>query len=137
VRFVWREFVNYFGPEYVSRLRVRYINRIEVPHDFTRWEEFLRMYPSVPAPIDTGLSGYLMRLMLHDPSVPATAHITHAVEAELEQPYIPMFVDIDVRREGELATDGTTLWAAIHRMREYKNRLFFESITEEMKELFR
>ena len=137
VRFVWCEFVNYFGPEYVSRLRVRYLNRIEVPHSFTRWEEFLRLYPLVPDRIDTGLSGYLMRLVLQDLSVPAIAHITHAVEADPELPYIPMIFDIDVRREAEVPTAGPTLWAAIHAMREYKDRLFFESITEEMKELFR
>jgi uncharacterized protein (TIGR04255 family) len=137
VQFVWREFVSYFGPEYVSRLRVRYLNRIEVPHSFARLEEFLRLYPSVPDPIDTGLSGYLMRLVLQDESVPAVAHITHAVEADLALPYIPMIFDIDVRREGELSTAGPTLWEAIHAMREYKDRLFFESITEDMKELFR
>lgn len=137
VRFVWREFVNYYGPDYVSRLRVRYLNRIEVPVGFTRWEEFLKLYPLVPDPIDTGMSGYLMRLVLQDESVPAVAHITHAVEAELGLPYFPMIFDIDVRREGDISATAPALWEAIQAMREYKDRLFFESITEEMKELFR
>lgn len=137
VRFVWREFVKSFGPDRVTRLRVRFLNRIEVPSSFTDWDEYLRLCPSVPGPIDTGLSGYLMRLVLNDPNVPAVAYVTQAVEAEVAVPYYPLIFDIDVRQEAEMLPESSDLWTAILAMREYKNRLFFESITEEMKELFR
>lgn len=136
-RHVWREFVRFFGPERVVRLRARYLNRIEVPLGFLDFGEFLHTLPYIPAPIDTGMSGYLMRLVLEDLTVPAIAHVTQTVEADASLPYMPLLFDIDVRREADLAPESEALWAAVHAMREYKDRIFFESITERTKELFR
>lgn len=134
---VWRAFVGYFDPEAISNLRLRYLNRIEVPLPFRDLQEYLLMYPEIPRAVDTGFTGYLMRLSLIDSSVPATAHVTQSTDFEFGRGVLPVVFDIEVRRQGEVPREGDVFWGAVRGLRDYKNRLFFESLTERARDLFR
>ena len=78
-----------------------------------------------------------MRLVLQFEEPEATAIITQHVEPGKHKNMIPLIFDIDVFRDKEIACDADDLWAQFEMLREVKNRVFFESITDRMQELFR
>jgi uncharacterized protein (TIGR04255 family) len=133
----WETFAVHFRPERVSDIHLRYLNRIEIPMPLEYLQNYLVLYPNVPKGIDTGLGGYLMRLSLSDPSVPALAYVTQRSEYDPERGILPIVFDIDVSRGGDLDAHDEALWVSIDSLRDYKNRLFFESITERTRTLFR
>jgi uncharacterized protein (TIGR04255 family) len=96
------------------------------------------MLLKIPKPVDTGFSGYLMRVTLHEPDTGAEAHVTQLSElaAGFEDTLTVIF-DIDVRLQDEIAAQEDVLWPAVQHLRSYKNRIFFSSLTEKTRRLFR
>ena len=66
----------------------------------------------------------------------ATATITQTLGLNRET-HIPYIFDVDVFRSTPDGVDAESLWEQLDELREVKNRVFFESLTDEAKELFR
>lgn len=134
-RAAWEHFVRRYEPEYISRFGLRYLNRIVTP-PVRDLADYVTFVPSIPAVIDTGYGEYLMRLVLRDDTVPGTAEIMQLARS-VPGGHHQMTFDIEVGGEREYSTDDPELWAHMCRLRDYKNRIFFSSITDECRELFR
>jgi uncharacterized protein (TIGR04255 family) len=135
-RLVWNAFVDYFGPQEVTELRLRYLNRIVIPIGNLDLPDYFNTYPHVPVGIDTGIGDFLMRLRLVDESVPSVANLTMRADVGNPPGTFPIVFDIEVTLIGG-APATVDLWNYVNALREYKNRLFFDSITEETRALFR
>jgi uncharacterized protein (TIGR04255 family) len=137
-RKAWGAFCNYFGPEVITEVSLRYINRIEMP-PVQDWDEYLLMGPKIPALIDTGVDDFLMVLHLSDASVPAVAVVTQKSDTRAATSVIALLLDIEARslQEFQCPPERDALWEMVQRLRDYKNRLFFEGLTESAKEIFR
>lgn len=134
----WSMYLDVFEPPRVNRIGLRFLDRIELPLPFTDLKEYLLTYPEVAPSIDTGFAGYLLRLVLPNDEIPAVGWITQAIEPVREdRGVVPLIFDVDVAREASLPVDEELVWGTLDRLRDYKNRLFFASITEKAKELFR
>lgn len=137
-RSAWGIYRRIFSPEKIERIGLRYLDRIELPLPFADLKEFLRTYPEVAPSIDTGFASYLLRLVFPDADIPAVGRITQAIEpVRADVGFVPLVFDVDVSRQGEFPTDERLVWDTLDRLRHFKNRLFFESITEQAKDLFR
>lgn len=134
---VWSAFAAIFAPEYIASLRLRYLNRIEVPLPVGDLSDYLTMLPQVPQPVDTGFTAYLMRITLWDPHLKAHADVTQIAQPADDVPLLPVIFDIDVRSNVEITSDERVLWRSVEALREYKNRIFFSSITAATRALFR
>lgn len=73
--------------------------------------------------------------MIHDPEIDAAAIITQAFEQIVDPKLIPIILDIDVFRQKEVISEEEA-WQTLEKLRHFKNRIFFASITEKTKELF-
>lgn len=138
-RDAWDCFSRFSEPEEISGLALRYINRIDLPLG-QDWARYLLMRPEIPDAIDTGIQQYLMVLHLQDLGVPATGTVAQVCEATPDPRVIALLLDITVRTPPEarfFAQDAESVWEMIHRLRTYKDRLFFEGITEKTKDFFR
>jgi uncharacterized protein (TIGR04255 family) len=132
----WLSVCRRYEPEYVHTVSLRYLNKIPLVPS-TDMADYIRLCPNIPPSIDTGFSDYLLRLVLLDAGVPARAEITQIAE-RTELPPRTLAFDIDVITDGqEFLPTSPRLWEQVARLREYKNRLFFASITEKCRELFR
>jgi uncharacterized protein (TIGR04255 family) len=134
---MWLHYLRHFTPGAVRGINLRYLNRIEIPGPFGDVREYVPLSPNLPEGMDVGLAGYLLRLALVDPEVPAVAYVTQRTEQRSSIGNLPLLFDIDVRSEAEMPAGDDALWRVIGRLRDYKNRLFFSSITEAARELFR
>jgi len=70
-----------------------------------------------------------MRLQIPFDSPPAIAIVTQALQpnADEKAPYI---FDIDVFRGAQSQSNSDDIWNSLHELRQVKNRVFFESLTE-------
>ena len=69
-------------------------------------------------------------MTIHDPDVNIAAHVAQALEAGASgQPAV--IFDIDAFKQGEFATDDPAIEETFNRLRNFKNLIFFNSLTEE------
>jgi len=137
-RQLWKLYSDLVSPEIV-RVALRYINKFEIPlisQPSIKLSDFLAAAPIVPKGIPQGVSSFLSRVVVHDPETDADAIITQAFEQIVDPKFIPLILDIDVFKQKELISEEEA-WQTLEKLRHFKNNIFFKSITEKAKELFR
>lgn len=135
-RHLWEKYLELATPENVSRLALRYINRIELPLPFRDFREYILTAPEVAPTLPQGLVAFFMRLVVPADPPNAVAIITETIE-EASESALPLIFDIDVYREGSYTPENPEVWEIIESLRDFKNRVFFDSLTPKAKELFR
>lgn len=134
----WQRYRGTFRPEAVTRLGLQYINRLELPLPFHDFRDFITTVPDVARGIPQGLGTFFMRLAIPHPTRTLLAIITETMEAPVEEgAKLPVLLDIDIVRQERFEPDSDAIWDTFEQMREYKNEIFFASITDKAKEMFR
>jgi len=124
-------------PQEVSRIAVRYINRLLLPgYDLS---VYLKAGPALAEGWPTDIRAFLSRVVLLEPERDIVANVVQALEPQTApgQSTTPVIFDIDVFQEVPLVPDDMTIPGRFARLREMKNRIFFKGITTEGIELFR
>jgi uncharacterized protein (TIGR04255 family) len=132
---LWNLYVKLAYPELITRVALRYINRLEIPLPFKDFGEYITAPPAVPPNLSGGISSFLTRIVMPDPKLNATTIITQALEPIIGDKVVSIILDIDVFKTGEFNPDGKEAWETISQLRHLKNKIFFESIAEEMAKL--
>lgn len=136
-RSAWDIYEELTDPLSVTRLGVRYINHLAFPQPLASFSDYLAAPPAVPAALPQTLESFLSRVVIHDGDLDAQCILTQAMEhSDPEHENIPVFLDIDtiINRRFALNDD---FWGTIQRLRDLKNRVFFESITNKTVELYK
>jgi uncharacterized protein (TIGR04255 family) len=132
----WDRYRKIAEPEIISRVALRYINRIEIPLPLKDFREYILTTPEIAPGLPQGLSGFFMRLLISDERSGCSAIVTETMEP-LQKDVLPLILDIDVFREAAFDANGTEMWDTLERLRDFKNEIFFKSITDKAKELFK
>ncbi|MGH7614769.1 MAG: TIGR04255 family protein [Gemmatimonadales bacterium] len=137
-RELWSRYATLLTPEKVTRISLRYINRLELPLPFNDFKEYLLTVPEVASGLPQGLSGFFFRVVIPVEEAEAFGTITETiVEGEVSKGVVPLILDIDVFRLGTFPIVAEKLWPAFDRLRELKNLFFFKSLTDKAKDLFK
>lgn len=132
---IWVKYRDTVRPETVTRTAVRYINVMKLPLPIADLKEYLTAPPEVPAGLPQGVASYFSRIVLPDDKIGSMAVITQALEAPVEHK-VPIILDIDTFKEMDAPSSSDSIWESLENLRDFKNRIFFESITERSAELF-
>lgn len=135
----WQDFVKFSKPETVNRLAVRYINALELPLPINDFSEYLTASPQVPKSLPQGLTAFLQRVVMVDPKSESMAVVTQALEESqpvAQSNKITIFLDIDSFQVKQFSVSDSELWTSFDVLRDFKNDIFFEHITERAAELF-
>jgi uncharacterized protein (TIGR04255 family) len=132
----WDRYREIATPEIVSRVALRYINRLEIPLPMKDFREYILTTPEIAPKVPQGLARFFMRLVIPDEKSRSVAIVTQTME-DIKEQVLPLIFDIDVSREGAFAANGAEMWEVLEQLRDYKNEIFFNSITEKTKELFK
>jgi uncharacterized protein (TIGR04255 family) len=136
---IWYEFLKFAKPVVVTRVSVRYINALDIPlpiHDFA---DYFTALPQIPPTLPQGIGAFLQRVILIEPRTGSVAAITQALEESqpgTQANKVTIFLDIDCFNEKQLTPDSDELWVSLDGLRDFKNAIFFEHITEKTAELF-
>jgi uncharacterized protein (TIGR04255 family) len=139
IRRTWDLFVGIASPVQVRVIRLRYINRIPLPFEAGRVElnDYLKIGPRLPDENKLQLVGFFNQ---HTAMERESGHqVTTVLASQLpENKQLPIIFDNCVASAGTLFT---TDWDSIHRMilslRDLKNRIFRDTLTEPCLSLFR
>lgn len=129
---LWQLYTKVTTPELITRVSLRYINRLEIPLSLKNFNEYITAPPSVPGSLPQALTSFLTRIVMRIPDNKVTAIITQALEPVITDKTAAIILDIDVFKEYQFNADGVEAWGLIENLHEVKNKIFFESITEEM-----
>ncbi len=134
---LWKTYVETCRPVEVSRIAVRYINRLMLPGLEVEFGDFLTAPPALPKQMPPFVSGFVSRVVIHDPASNTTAAVVQALEPPTENRYLPVILDIDVFQEDVSNLVADELLARFATLREMKNRAFFGSITDKTLEMLK
>jgi len=138
-RIHWERYCDMFRPVEITRLGLRYINRIEMPLPIKDFREYIKTAPDIADGMPQGVSALFMRLEVPDPGRELIGIITETMEAPVEDgARLPLIFDIDiVHRGAPIEPNNPDMWTFFEQMREYKNEIFFASVTDRAKAMFR
>jgi len=136
----WKLYCEIAKPKKITRLALRYINKIYIPMPIVNLEEYIITLPKVANKLEEyKWSNYLMKVEIENLNIKAKAIIAQTLEEIIyvnNQQFLPLIFDIDVFRIDNIDTNSDIVWQIFKELRLFKNEVFFESITEKTKELF-
>ncbi|WKW11239.1 TIGR04255 family protein [Pseudogemmatithrix spongiicola] len=135
---LWGRFAAETKARKVTRTALRYINRVVVPRPVERLTDYFASGPMVGEGIPHGLLNFFVHLELSDPTSSIQTVVNMTVDTAATTPSeLPIIFDIDVFRLTSLPAKGKDLFSQFTALRERKNVVFFESLTESALELLR
>jgi len=137
---LWAEYVDIAHPVVIWRVATRYINNLRLPmHLGEDFNIYLTKPPEVPDRLPQSLSSFLQRVALQDPARAVYATVTQSFEpipAVNAPAAIPVILDVDAFRISEFQISDPAIWQCLEELRDFKNRIFFEFLTEKALDLY-
>jgi uncharacterized protein (TIGR04255 family) len=128
---LWKLYVDLTEPEAVTRLAVRYINKLKFtpPSDLSRW---LTAPPTIAPGYPSLVSEFLTRMRLHEREEGLGVIVTQVSEASAEPDVMRVVLDIDAYTEEiEFQPRDGRIGEVLEILRTLKNRIFFGALTED------
>lgn len=132
----WTAFRESFEVNQAVRLGLRYVNHIRIPYPVGDLLDYFRGIPDPPPQWPQAVSSFLYRSTLHDAKTGCAATVMHALADDVNENRIGVIFDIDAYVEGVFGVTDDEIWGTFAQLRDLKNRIFFEGITEAALELF-
>lgn len=134
---LWGVYVSTSQPLSLTRISTRFINRIVIPAPTFRFDEWFRTGPTLGPGVPGEFSDLFMRIVVKDANAPSAAVITLVTQPPDELSRTPIVMDIETFTPLSLSPTDSSIWGEVEKLRDFKNRVFFGSITDKAKELFR
>jgi len=129
---LWEAYRHTGAAEFVTRVAVRFINRLPIPASMMDLGAYLTAPPRAPEGISGEIASFLTRLVLNAQNQGLTANITQALESRIDPKSLVIILDIDAYKQlEELDTGDLSIPHIFESLHELKNVIFFSSITEE------
>jgi len=132
---MWQLYQEIMKPEAITRVATRYINQIEIPGPLIDFDHYLTAAPVIPKALPQAFASFLTRIVVPDDKKQLVSIVTQIFQPGVNPEVTPVVLDIDVFKE-KLFENEASAWAIIDSLRETKNLIFFDSITEKAVELF-
>jgi uncharacterized protein (TIGR04255 family) len=132
---LWARYVEVAKPRRVARLALRYINRLNFPPgemELTDWFHLRPVAPSVLGRIES----LLVRLSIAHPDDEGYRALITLGSDEPKDGKASFLFDIDTAVNQELAVDDS-IWEILSNLHEFKNDIFFGSLTDRTYERIR
>jgi len=131
---LWECYRQVVQPLAITRLAVRYINRMDLPAP-ADLRSYLRTLPDISPDMPQGLSGYFMQVQIPLTEEKGTLILNEALVDPVTPEYMSVILDIDIARQTEIPQEDTSIWDYFEQLRRRKNAIFEACITEKTREL--
>ena len=135
-RRLWELYRNTAQPTEITRLAVRYINRIDIPLPVADFKEFLRTVPEVSPGMAQGLARYFMQLQVPLEDERALLILNEAMIEPAHAGCVSVVLDLDISRDQAVPSEEKEIWDFFEKLRLKKNEIFEACITDKTRELF-
>jgi len=135
----WKTYLDIAHPDSVTRIALRYINRIELPLPIGDFKDYLKIAPDIlAANVPHAVQNFFLRLEIPYASG-ALALVTETIlppEDPASAKTLPFILDIDVIRAEVVDPPFSGIWDKFEELRQIKNDIFFGTITPLAEALF-
>jgi uncharacterized protein (TIGR04255 family) len=141
-RELWQHYRDAFHPKVITRVALRYINRINIPLGTTglvRLEDYLKTYPQIADDLPQNtMSGFIMQVQVPQPDIESTLIVNQTIVDSPQPDRFSVVLDLDLFRLVQWEpTDDDMVWGFFEVLRQRKNQAFEASITDSTRELFK
>lgn len=133
---LWNTHCTLACPMTLHRIGVRFVNRIPLPLGNVRLEDYLRVVPSAPAELPLIFTGFLHQDAMTVPGHDYDVSITRATQGT-GSPTWTLIIDVDVFTKTPYSAEDADLEGRLQEMRWLKNKAFFGTVADKLKEDFR
>ena len=137
---LWRRYQKMALPVAITRMALRYINHIALPSRTFGLEGVLTCPPPVPKTLGATIARFTTRVTIQASNGRLEAHVSQAIEPKPDRDGATLILDIDAYRQAELLLEEDDVEARIEEtfaeLHEFKNEIFFASLSETMIEGF-
>ncbi len=134
----WKLYKDTCKPENINRLTLRYINHLNIPKSATNLNEYLEALPSIPKNLDATITNFLTRIQIQNHESNFVGIITQTpFLSTVDSNYATIILDLDVVKEFDRLNpeNEANIKQTFEQLREFRTKIFFESISEKMVEL--
>ena len=132
----WSWFKSFREITNISRLAVRYINRIVLPFPVNDLSEYFTAPPSLPEGVSQPLESFFTKVTVAYPDKDVSANIVQAFEKADEKHGVQIILDIDVYSTRE-DFDEAEVWSFFENLKIIKNQIFSCSVQKKTLEMFK
>ncbi len=133
----WKIYSDIVKPTKVTRLALRYINKIELPYSTRNLDQYFNIGPDFSGKSSHKIQGFILRMNIVQPKNSFEAIVTMIKETDIEKKRkLVIILDIDTFQLADLSPNNPKVKTAFNHLRKYKNELFFNNITAKTKALF-
>jgi len=136
-REVWTRYKKLAQPKKITRVALRYINRIDMPMPVEDFRQYLRTFPEVSPDLPQGVSNFFMQVQIPQDDIGALLHLNMTMVPPAREGVASLVLDQDLFRAAEIPQGEEELWLYFEQLRIRKNKVFEACITEATRELFR
>lgn len=137
VKALWDKYKAISKPVSITRCALRYINRIIINQTALDFNDYLTASPQVPNGLPQTISNFLSRITIVDEEQQLAAHVVQVFEPEPQNQFVPIVLDIDAFKNVDISIEDPILWDVFSSLRVYKNKLFFNFLTERTIEILK
>lgn len=141
---LWQRYAQITSPIKVVRLALRYVNQIMIPASGTiELKDYVKTLPEISSNLSVVMESYFMQIVIAHPDYqPSKAIINQTIDRITEnkkgEKVYPLIFDIDVFQQVNLAPEDDLIKNIFEfNLRNFRDEIFFKSITEKTQELFR
>ena len=132
----WNLYQSTVSPELITRIAVRYINHIKLSLPINDFSRFFTAPLPVPAGHSRPVNSFLTRVLSEEPEHQVISNVIQALERNVDENSITIILDIDVFKIQDYDVNDDRVWSMLNTLKNIKNQIFFESITDETVRLF-
>lgn len=121
----------------VTRVAVRYINRLDLPLPLNDLKEYLLTAPEISPKLSQALSDYFMQLQIPQEDVGGTLVLIEAIIPPSKDNFVSVLLDIDLFSNIVFSSTEDGLWNLLEAFRIRKNEIFEACITDKTRELLK
>ena len=132
---LWKIYDKEFGPVKINRIATRFINRISLPLPLDDFQTYISNMPPIPSCLPQTFTNFFLQVQ-----VPCNDQLSHAIITEtIEKPSkdsLPFILDIDVFQDQKLKNSDDFIEKSFAKLRNIKNEIFEDCITDKSRALF-
>jgi len=135
-RRLWEIYRGAVSPQKITRVAVRYINKIDVPLPAIDYKDYFRTTPEVSPALPQELSGFFMRLQFPQADFGGVLILTQTAVPPPSPDMNSVILDLDVFKDGLDLVSANEVWELLETLRNRKNEFFEGCLTNKARELF-
>lgn len=132
----WEKYRELSNPQKISRIAMRFINRIPLAPitEMPDLSKYMRSGPDLPPELPQLISSYKSRFTVEEETGKLAAHIVQLLSDNKKTGKVELLLDIDSFVRGEIEMADLHLLDEFDKLRAFKNRLFFNLLTDHILE---